>query len=184
MRERSMTYEPIQFWTEQGKTYLSEYRHDDVYKRQEYVLIEYLKNLEFKSVLELGCGFGRLTNLLLATFPIDVYVGLDVSPDQLSHIKPRRNLMLMNTDILKFSTDMKFDLVLSAEVLMHQPPSDIQAIVDKMKSWSKKHIINIDYYKEEKEELVPYSFKHDYPALYTNARMIQIAEQALFHCEL
>lgn len=174
-------YEPISFWKETGKTYINYYIHNHVYQRQEFVLLEYLKNLQFKSVLELGCGFGRLTNLLMDTFDIDTYVGLDVSPDQLSHIKPRKNLILQNSDILSFETNMKFDLVLSAEVLMHQLPSDMEAIVAKMKSWSKKHIINIDYYTNIKEELANFNFMHDYPKLYGKHKSIQIDRQALFH---
>lgn len=174
-------YDPVLYWREEGKTYIDHYEHNGVYQKQEKILLNYLKNLQFRSVLELGCGFGRLTNLIMDNFDIDDYVALDVSPDQLSHLKPRKNLQRVNGDIMTFNPSRKFDLILSAEVLMHQLPSHISSIIAKMKLMSNKHIINIDYFCEEDVELADFNFKHNYIALYGKSTVIQIDRQALFH---
>ena len=57
---------------------------------QEEVLIAHLNNISgsFKSVLELGCGFGRITQLLLTNYnSIIEYLAIDISPDQIDNAK-------------------------------------------------------------------------------------------------
>ncbi|HZA06476.1 MAG TPA: hypothetical protein VE619_02125, partial [Nitrososphaeraceae archaeon] len=68
-----LTYNPQQYWTEQGKIYKEQFRYNKNFKLQEQMLIDYLKRNFSRSssltVLELGCGFGRITKLLLLNFP-------------------------------------------------------------------------------------------------------------------
>ena len=184
-------YNPIPYWREAGKTYYQDFKNNDVYFNQEVKLLEYLgdvapnKSPAFESVLELGCGFGRITKVITDTFIIGEYVAVDVSPEQLSHVKVDEevNLKLIESDIRSFTSRRKFDLVIAVEVLMHQLPSEVESIIAKMKSLSKKHVMSLDYYCEENVELAPHNFNHDYPSLYgPNVTMKRIGEQALFHC--
>ena len=190
-----MMYDPIQYWKQAGKTYYQDFKYNDDYKKQEDALIAYLCNIEFDSVLELGCGFGRITKLIYKTFRPSRYVAVDVSRDQLNYITIPE-IETIESDILPLQLDRKFDLVIAVEVLMHQPPDKIQSIIDKMKSLSKKHVINVDYYGDG--QLEPHNFKHDYTRLYFmndkskgfgegligGVKEIEIHNQHLFHCEL
>jgi len=176
------SYDPIEYWKEAGKTYYQDFKYNENYDRQETELVEYLYNIKFDSVLELGCGFGRITELIYYRFHPKTYVAVDVSKEQLSHIKIPR-VVKIESDIESFKTNEKFDLVIAVEVLMHQLPDKVQSIVDKMKSLSKKHVISIDY-TGTAEGLEPHNFKHLYPLLYKNVKVKEIGQQCLFHYEL
>src|SRR5919109_3371302 len=155
-----MSYIPNEYWFERGKKYRQEFRYNKNSELQERILIGYLKNNLsscFSSVLELGCGFGRITKLLLTEFPnILEYVAIDLSPDQRENakefIKPaidtneRNPVNFVVSDIQSFQNEKKYDLVVSAEVLMHVLPSEIEGVMTKFVGLSNEHIINIDWY--------------------------------------
>ena len=71
-----------------------------------------------ESVLDVGCGDGRLTNRLAETGR--AAVGLDMSREALSHVRVPR--VLGSCDRLPFPA-RSFDLVLCSEVLEHLPPA-------------------------------------------------------------
>ena len=75
-----------------GKTYKEQFRYNKKFELQEQILIDYLKkNIIITSsltVLEVGCGFGRITKLLLQNFPnIREYLAVDLSPHQIENAK-------------------------------------------------------------------------------------------------
>src|SRR6266487_6966424 len=87
-----MSYIPHEYWFNHGKTYKKEFRYNKNFELQEKILIDYLKDnvsaSSFSTVLEVGCGFGRITKLLLSNFPhIREYIGIDLSPDQIENAK-------------------------------------------------------------------------------------------------
>jgi len=57
------------------------------FKIQENALLDYLKTIQFESVLEYGFGFGRITKLLLENFEIKQYKVFDLSQDQIINAK-------------------------------------------------------------------------------------------------
>jgi trans-aconitate methyltransferase len=173
-------YNPPQYWQESGKTYYDKFQYNSEYQEQEKQLIDYLSHLKFNSVLELGAGFGRITNLIDREFKPSKYVVVDISEDQLNHITIP-NIIKITSDISKFDTDQKFDLVIAVEVLMHQLPDKVQSIVDNMKRWSKKHVISLDY-DGPSEGLAEHNFSHDYHRLYGELKgMIPLDKQSLYH---
>jgi len=110
-------YIPNEYWFERGKKYKDEFRHNKNSELQEGILIDYLKNIpsSFSTVLEVGCGFGRITKLVLSNFPnILEYVAIDLSPDQLEnakefvksaiYAKERNPLNFIVSDIQSFHT--------------------------------------------------------------------------------
>src|SRR5437660_7231958 len=83
-----MSYIPHEYWFKHGRTYKDEFRYNKNFELQEKILIDYLKDVSssFSSVLEVGCGFGRITKLLLSHFPnITEYFAIDLSPDQIEN---------------------------------------------------------------------------------------------------
>ena len=87
---------------------------------------------------------------------ITEYLAVDISPDQienakslLSSTKLPNNQVKLNflvSDIQSLGLDKEYDLVILSEVLLHILPSDIDTIIKKLITLSKKHIINIDWY--------------------------------------
>ncbi len=174
-----MTYNPSEYWHERGKIYQKNFRYDDNKRLQEEFLIDYLNGISgtFKSVLELGCGFGRITKLLLSNYSnITEYLAVDISPHQIENAKSLLSSMnlsnkvkldFMVSDIQSLNLDKKYDLVILSEVLLHILPDEIESIIKKLLSLSNKNIINIDWYEDNPpEKHAPHNFIHQYEALY------------------
>jgi ubiquinone/menaquinone biosynthesis C-methylase UbiE len=150
---------------------------------QEKLLIKHLNDNIFttqesvKSVLELGCGFGRVTKLLLTEFPvIKEYLAVDLSPHQLENAKKyigsnNDKITFLLSDIQNLDTNnKKYDLVIISEVLLHIKPDEIDPIIKKIISLSKKHVVNIDWYEDtlplDYKKRATYNFIHQYEELY------------------
>jgi len=176
-----VSYNPSEYWHERGKIYKKNFRYDKNKRVQEEFLIAHLNNISgsFKSVLELGCGFGRITQLLLSNYNnITEYLAVDLSPDQienaknlLSSMKKLSNnqvkLNFMVSDIQSLRLDKQYDLVILSEVLLHILPTEIDSIIKKLITLSKKHIINIDWYEDHlPKSQASHNFIHQYETLY------------------
>lgn len=174
-----MSYNPSEYWHERGKIYKKNFRYDKNKRLQEEFLIAHLNNISgsFKSVLELGCGFGRITKLLLTNYSnINEYLAVDISPDQIENAKTllsttklpnELKLDFLVSDIQSLKLDKEYDLVILSEVLLHILPSDIDSIIKKLITLSKKHIINIDWYEDHPPRIqARHNFIHQYEAIY------------------
>ena len=171
-----MSYIPKEYWLERGKVYKQEFQYNKKFKLQEQMLIDYLKKqVSFSTVLEVGCGFGRITKLLLSNFPeITEYVAVDLSPEQIENAKKyvlgvdkRTALKFIVSDIQSLELDSKYDLVIAPEVLLHILPSEIKDVIARLEGWSKRNIVNIDWYEEEvPRKAAPHNFIHQYEEIY------------------
>ena len=176
-----MSYNPSEYWHERGKVYKQNFHYDENKRLQEEFLIEYLNSItgSFKSVLELGCGFGRITKLLVTNYNnITEYLAIDISPHQIENAKillssvklPNEvKLEFMVSDIQSLNLDnkKKYDLVILSEVLLHILPSEIDSVIKKLVTLSKKHIINIDWYEDNPPmKHAPHNFIHQYETIY------------------
>jgi SAM-dependent methyltransferase len=178
-----VSYNPAEYWHERGKVYKQNFRYNKDFILQEEVLVSYLSNNLFtasdstNSVLELGCGYGRITKLLLNKFPkmIKEYLAVDLSPHQIENAKEYvgstdNKITFSVSDIQSLNTNKKYDLIILSEVLLHVLPSDIDSIIKKVISFSNKHIINIDWYEDklpqDYKKRATYNFIHQYEAIY------------------
>jgi SAM-dependent methyltransferase len=171
-----VTYIPKEYWLERGKVYRQEFRYNRKFELQEQKLVEYLKkNTFFSTILEVGCGFGRITKIILSNFPdVTEYVAVDLSPHQ---IENARNYVMGSdksgvvkfivSDIQSLEMNSKYDLVIAPEVLLHILPSEIKGVLKKMVGWSKKNVVNIDWYEDvAPRKAAPHNFIHEYEKLY------------------
>ena len=175
-----MSYNPSEYWHERGKKYKENFRYDKSKHLQEEFLITHLNGISgsFKSILELGCGFGRITQLLLTNYSnITEYLAVDISPHQIENAKSllsstklsnnQVKLDFLVSDIQSLKLDKEFDLVILSEVLLHILPTEIDSIIKKLIKLSKKHIINIDWYAEHAPRIqARHNFIHQYEELY------------------
>src|SRR6266705_2504831 len=79
-----------QYWLKRGQTYAQEKRLEQGYHRhQEAFLFHVLEagRLPVAKLLEIGCGFGRVTRLLSEKFQESAITALDLSPDQLANAR-------------------------------------------------------------------------------------------------
>ena len=178
-----MSYNPSEYWHERGKKYKENFRYNKNFVLQEELLITYLSDNIFTSdesttsVLELGCGYGRITNLLMTKFHnmIKEYLAVDLSPHQIENAKQylrsnNNKITFAVSDIQSFDTNKKYNLVILSEVLLHVLPEEIESIIKKLITLSKKHIINVDWYENnlprDYKIRATYNFIHQYEALY------------------
>jgi ubiquinone/menaquinone biosynthesis C-methylase UbiE len=84
------------------------------------------------SVLEVGCGYGKLLGLIRER-TVAPLVGVDFSPSQLGRARgqlagrPGIGLALASGARLPFADD-SFDLVVTSAVILHNPPEIAEAI--------------------------------------------------------
>jgi SAM-dependent methyltransferase len=182
-----LAYNPQHYWTEQGKTYKDQFRYNKKFELQEQMLIDYLKsNISLSSstsILELGCGFGRITKLLLLNLPnIKEYLAVDLSAHQIEnakeYVRPVETLIkkegkvnpdikFIVSNIQSLQVNKKYDLVIASEVLLHVLPSEINEVVSKLVNMSNRHVVNIDWYEEKKpKNVAPHNFIHNYEEIY------------------
>jgi len=132
-----------EFWLKKGKKW-----YKGEHKRYPLLEVpEYLEKIEFNSVLEFGCGAGRISKLLLDKFKVDDYVAFDISPDQINHAKEQckeHQADFQVSTIQKFVSDKKFDLVIGTGVLGHIHPNDIMQVIQHLLSFTKKNFIHVD----------------------------------------
>jgi SAM-dependent methyltransferase len=178
-----MSYNPGEYWKERGKVYKQNFKYDKNFKLQEEILTDYLKNLSFSTVLEVGCGFGRVTRLLLSTFPqIKEYFAFDLSPHQIENAKlniqdvngAKEKIEFMVSDIQSFQSDKKYDLVIASEVFMHVLPSEINEVIRKLINYSSEHVCNIDWYEEKTpRKAESFNFIHHYEKIYQDIPLVR-----------
>jgi trans-aconitate methyltransferase len=177
-----MTYVPSQYWTERGKGYEAEAIDKGWVSVENQPLFDLLETLEFSSVLELGCGFGRVGYSILKHYPDVAYTGIDVSPDMIESARRRiPQGELICADLAEWDSDRTWDLVVAVSVLGHILPADIASVIGKMRKWATKDIIAIDW--DAPGQSTTFQYGHSYGSLYGSAlkALIPYGRQSVFH---
>lgn len=176
-----MTYDPPTYWIERGLTYEQEATERGWLRSESRPLMRQIGKLRFTSILEVGCGFGRVGAALLRRRPRVAYTGLDVSPELLKGAKQRIPAgEFICADLATFDTDRQWDLVLAAGVLGHLKPEDVGAVIERMRKWARRDIVASDW--DAVGERTDYQYGHDFRALYgRGVRTVPMGKQTLFH---
>lgn len=168
-------YDFKNYWSKEGEQYFNNYSNmsKDImirYETQADLIIKFLSDLDFNSVCEAGCGFGRITKRILDKFDIskENYLAFDLSSDQ---IHKTRELIgdraeIKNCTIEEVDSSRKYDLVLASEVLMHIPHENIKSNISKLIDLSSKYVINIDWKETDSRKSSFCNFAHNYTKLY------------------
>ena len=116
---------------------------------------DYLKNKEFKRILDVGCGNATVYDGLNKR-NIDIeYVGVD-SCDYFINLGTQRNINMIKSDIRKIDKeDSSYDLVFGRHVVEHQ--SDFETLFNEMIRLGKKECIHIFFIKPS-----PYTTRINY----------------------
>lgn len=194
-----MPYNPIEYWTERGMSEDNFQINIDHHLNQREKLRMLLQQLGIiKSVLEIGCGNGRLTAELFASkIEIEEYVGIDISQDRIDRLQKRLesgNIQLYNQVQVQFfaipfeklNLHVKKDLVFASEVLLHVKPEDIEVFMRRMINHCSGFIVHIDWWQKDYiGDIAEHNFRHDYETLWTQlgqrVEIIPISDnQAMF----
>lgn len=141
------TEQAAQYWKDSGP-YLA---GPDAVSPDHAVVQELLRDLlptlgHIDDVVDLGCGRGRIASLLLDVLPSAKYTGVDVGEAQVEATRlVRPDGDFYTSRLQDFEPDRQWDLVIISEVLMHIPPSDIEAVCHKVKGLARKWVVTIDW---------------------------------------
>lgn len=86
-------------------------------------LFENLSNKKYRSALDLGCGDGKVTELLLDKFDIEKLRGIDISEEMISYAKtrlisnPKTDIVLQVLSATEVDEVSTYDLIFSSFVL-------------------------------------------------------------------
>ncbi len=168
-------YDLRKYWQKRGRGYFNEFKNLSEEDRLRYdtqadLIIKFLSNLDFNSVCEVGCGFGRITKRVLTGFNIAEgnYLAFDLSMHQIQNAKALigDNVEFRVSALEAIDVRRQYDLVLAVEVLMHVPHQSISGTISKLVNLSSKYIVNVDWKEIDPTKSVSFCFAHDYASLY------------------
>src|SRR5215471_2172309 len=141
-----------QYWLERGRNYIHENFPQEFHRLQEQFLLNILRasGIATERLLELGCGFGRITRLLAQTFPHARITALDLSPEQLDQARHNcseyPNVSFFQYDFYSGSPMpvSRCDAVIAVEVFLHHPRDLLLALVERFRNHA-QHVINVDW---------------------------------------
>lgn len=165
------------WWLKHGATYQGEMECDEhgpaaAYRAQERMLVEALRGLKdgCATILEVGCGFGRITRVVWECFRPSGYLATDVSEDAIrrarEYIVDPSWMQFAVRDLDAFTPTGKHDLVLAAEVLMHRTPEQVIVDAEQLAELATRYVVNVDWYEPAFKGDSPGCYQHDYAALF------------------
>lgn len=152
--DQSAIADNYQYWREHGGGWASEYdqrKKDQIYYHiQEIMLTEYVRHHAPAKVLEFGCGPGRHLRNLSRLPGIEVF-GYDQSAAMVSGARAWASQDWLNAHVtiglptgrLPFA-DKQFDLVYTAEVLVHVRPEDLQGVLRELVRISRRQVFHLE----------------------------------------
>jgi ubiquinone/menaquinone biosynthesis C-methylase UbiE len=169
-----------QYWENRGQVYMNEilssgYLEYEVFFQD--LLINELRQLEFDTFFEAGCGFGWNVRRVKEEFPGVRVGGLDFSSTQLLNAKTYLKGIeaeMRQGDICSMPfEDDHFDVGFSLGVFMNIHPDKIMAALREIARVAKKYVIHIEYDEthttpglREKRAFKTNIVSHDYRSLY------------------
>ena len=152
------------------------------HRRQEQVLLDILKRgkIPMQRVLELGCGYGRITKLLAQDHPNTDITALDLSPEQLANARrycaDYANVRFEEFDFFSGGPLLgaDYDAVIAVEVFHHLPSTVLAGLIDKATRIS-RFLINIDWAEEWLWKVPEHIWIHDYKNLYAQTGVDSVA---------
>jgi SAM-dependent methyltransferase len=167
-----MTYDPVAFWEADAHLLAGPGAASPEHERQEALLEPLLARLKWATVLEVGVGGGRITDLLHRIRPDAAYTGLDLGRVQLDRATAvwGPDAVGVQSLVEDFgSAGNRWDLVVMTEVLMHVTPDRIAEAVRNVMAATHRHLVIVEWVPEPPEldqPIAPWNFPHDYRALF------------------
>lgn len=175
-----MTFDPDFYWTANGP-FIATASETPEHKETELILRTLFRSLDPQpqSVIDVGCGGGRLARVLLQELPQAQYAGVDLAEAQLELTKAvRGDGDFYLSRLQDFIPDKRWDMALCSEVLLHIPPSDIRVAVRNLGRLAPLLVL-VDWTETVNGPIAEWNWLHDYDALFKRSEIVQ-----RFRCDL
>lgn len=98
---------------------------------EQHAVIEIIKGIPNKRILDLGCGDGRYSDVI-GTY--EYYQGVDFADSFIDTCKNRAEKNFICADISNFATDQKFNIILLIGVITYLEDEDVRKLARNIKS--------------------------------------------------
>lgn len=155
---------------------------------QERALRELFRELapDVGSVLEVGCGRGRIAAMLAEAMPGATYTGLDIGQQQLAlTARVRPDGEFIHANLAEWWPARRWDLVVSVECLMHVPPADIEEVAHTLLHAARLYVVACEWVPTTDEvgrPVAPWNWAHEYPDVFRGltVRADRVGRQRLY----
>jgi SAM-dependent methyltransferase len=140
-------YKPKRFWDGWSDNY-SRQKPQQKIDKAHYWLLKKLEEIKPKTVLEIGCGFGRNLRFLSdhLSYPAR-FVGFDISESMVRKARTRLDDKVLlgcgDINFLPFR-DKSYDLVFTHATLMHVPEQSIRKAISELRRVTKDHLVIVE----------------------------------------
>ena len=174
-----LKYNPKIFWDNiGGEKYFNQFESKEG-QRNENIFLEKIDEFKPKSIIDIGCGYGRYLKVISKNFPNIRLVGIDISSSQ---IKYARKYCENYSNIEFFEIDGKhipyeknsFDMSITYGCLQHVRHRDLNYFFTQIKSITKQYSILIEYdkpYRYNPMKNKYWHYNHNYNNLFKNENM-------------
>lgn len=156
MSKKNFSTEQEKFWAGQfGEDYLQRNTKEELLAKNLWFFTNALKRVdEIESVIEFGPNIGANLLAIQNLFPNISLAGIEINHSAIDELKRNiPNCLIHSKSILEYEEIEKYDLVLIKGVLIHQDPSVLEKVYQKLFEASKKYILIAEYYDPNPVEL-------------------------------
>jgi ubiquinone/menaquinone biosynthesis C-methylase UbiE len=171
-----INYNPKIFWNSfGGKKYFNQFDSKEG-ERNESIFLEYINKFKPRSIIDIGCGYGRYLKVISKKFPNIRLVGVDISSSQIEYAreycKDFPNIEFFEIDGKNLPFDKgSFDMSITYGCLQHIKPKKLNYFFKQIKSISKYYSIFIEYDNQKKYNPMKdkyWHYNHNYSKLFEN----------------
>lgn len=179
------TYDAEFFWQDLGEEYFKRFQKQEMLQINIGWLIDVVKTLKCETLIDIGCGFGRVLPFLIESKTVKSCHGVDIAQNILNchekYLEPSKVEVKNKAgdiikapdyrDLITFSIgdgrhlkdieSNSYDCALSSEVLQHTAPEDIERFCQELVRVSKVGVICIERWGFPSEHAEPHIWSHN-----------------------
>jgi len=131
-----ITYDPQTYWDKRASEWIKSHEADN-YLAAQYPVLDFIKDFDIKSIIELGCGQGRWAKI----FNKYDYTGIDISEKLIKYCKEQYSDKKFIIDKVEdFESKKKYDLVFTHTLLENIPVKTYKKTIPKIKELSDRFL--------------------------------------------
>lgn len=169
-------YDSRRFWTEFGKVYMDRFPPEG--KRSEEIFVRVLGELGARSVVDVGCGYGRYLRALRQGLHLERLCGVDISPTMIAKAReflkddPAIELFVAPATALPLS-DQSCDAVMTYSLMIHLRPKEVESFLREAQRVGRYWGVFLESRNNPEKPWLnpPYYFAHNYETLFAQAGM-------------